>query len=242
MRNLRLLIEYDGTDFVGWQTQANGRSVQWEITRVLGQVLQDHVKLIGAGRTDSGVHASGQAANFRTESLISTAALHQALNGLLPPDVRVRTIEEASEAFHARHDARERRYRYVIGRVPAAIGRHYHWYLRRDLDVGAMNRVAARVIGEHDFEAFCKHAASVDHYRCTVTTAGWVEGEGVLVFRIGANRFLHGMVRALVGTMVDVGRGHTPEDEFPAILESRDRSRAGIAAPARGLVLEQVLY
>ncbi len=242
MRNIRLLLEYDGTEFVGWQTQASGRSVQAEITRVLEQVVQDPVNLIGAGRTDAGVHALGQVANFRTASGIPPAVLHHALNGLLPADIRVHAVEEVAEAFHARYDARERRYRYVIGRIPAAIGRQYRWYVRRELDVPAMQRIAASLAGEHDFEAFCKSAADVDHYRCTVTSATWTEGGGVLELRIAANRFLHGMVRALVGTMVDVGRGSTAEAEFPAILESRDRAAAGMAAPARGLILEKVLY
>jgi tRNA pseudouridine38-40 synthase len=242
MRNLRLLLEYDGTAFVGWQMQANGRSVQGELTRVLEQVLQEQVNLIGAGRTDAGVHARGQVANVRTENDISCPLLEHALNGLLPPDVRVVELADVPVAFHARFDARERRYRYFIARVPAAIGRQYQWYLRKELDVAAMNRIAARIVGDYDFEAFCKYAADVDHCRCTVTDAGWDEGPGVLTFRIAANRFLHGMVRALVGTMVDVGRGYTMEQEFEGIMQSRDRARAGMAAPAHGLVLEQVLY
>jgi tRNA pseudouridine38-40 synthase len=242
MRNLRLLLEYDGTAFVGWQMQANGRSVQGEITRVLEQVVRESVNLIGAGRTDAGVHARGQVANFRTDSEIESFALQQAMNGLLPPDVRVLEVANVPEAFHARFDARERRYRYFIGRTPAAIGRQYRWYLRRDLDVAVMNRIAVRIIGDHDFEAFCKYAADVDHYRCTVTGAGWEAGEGLLTFQVGANRFLHGMVRTLVGTMVDVGRGYTSEQEFEEIMQSRDRARAGMAAPAHGLVLEQVVY
>jgi len=242
MRNLRLLLEYDGTAFVGWQIQANGRSVQGEISRVLEQVLQEKVNLIGAGRTDAGVHARGQVASVRTESDMECPALMHALNGLLPPDVRVLGLTDVPEAFHARFDARERRYRYVIGRIPAAIGRQYRWYLQKELDVAAMNRIAARIVGEHDFEAFCKYAAEVEHYRCTVTGAVWEQGPGVLSFRISANRFLHGMVRALVGTMVDVGRGYTLEQEFEGIMQSRDRARAGMAAPAQGLALEEVVY
>jgi tRNA pseudouridine38-40 synthase len=242
MRNLRLLVEYDGTGYVGWQIQANGRSVQGEITRVLEQVVQEPVNLIGAGRTDAGVHARGQVANCRIEGGISAGALHQALNSMLPPDIRILELTDAPETFHARRDACERRYRYQIGRVPAAIGRQYRWYLRRDLDVAVMNHLALRIVGTHDFEAFCKYAAEVDHYRCTVAAAGWEEEGGLLVFDIRANRFLHGMVRALVGTMVDVGRGYTTVQEFEEIMESRDRSRAGMAAPAHGLVLESVRY
>lgn len=242
MRNLRLLIEYDGTDFVGWQIQATGRSIQGEITRAVEQVVQGSVNLIGAGRTDAGVHARGQVANFRTESGIQATALHAALNGLLPPDIRVHGVTEVAESFHARYDARERRYRYFIGRIPAAIGRQYRWFVRTALDLGAMNRTAAAIVGEHDFGAFCKSTAAVEHHRCVVAFAGWESGEGLLVFEIRSNRFLHGMVRALVGTMVDVGRGFTAEAEFGDILKSGDRSRAGMAAPPHGLVLEEVVY
>lgn len=242
MRTIRLVIEYDGTAFVGWQMQPNGRSVQEEVTRVLRTLVQEEVSVIGAGRTDAGVHARGQVAGFKTGSVLPAARLLAALNGLLPDDICVHAVDEVSEDFHARYGARERRYSYTIATRPLAIGRRYCWELRTPLDVDAMNRLAVLITGEHDFEAFCKYAADVDHYRCTVLRAGWTRGEGRLVFDITANRFLHGMVRALVGTMVEVGRGYTPEASFGTIMESRDRKNAGMAAPASGLVLEEVRY
>lgn len=242
MRNIRLLVEYDGTGFVGWQIQREGRSVQGEILRVLGEVLQEHVNLIGAGRTDAGVHATGQVANFRTRSGMASSRLQRALNGLLPEDIRVHRVEDVPEAFHARFDARERRYRYTIATTPLAVGRQYCWQIGYALDRAVLPRLAALLPGDGEFGAFCKSAADVEHTRCTVTDAVWTWAGDRLTFRIGANRFLHGMVRALVGTMVDVARGYTPEGEFSAIMTSGDRSRAGMAAPACGLVLERVLY
>ena len=242
MREIKLLIEYDGTNFVGWQTQANGRSVQQEITRVLDQVLQEPINCIGAGRTDSGVHARGQVAGFRTGSALGLGSIHSALNGILPDDIYIRAVEEAPPGFHARYDARERAYRYFISQTPSAIGRTYYWYVKYDLNLAAMNQVAHLLCGDHDFESFCKYEAEVSHYRCTVVHSGWTVQGGLLVYEIRANRFLHGMVRALVGTMVDVGRGYTRVDEFPAIMEAKDRRKAGMAAPARGLFLEEVKY
>jgi tRNA pseudouridine38-40 synthase len=242
MRDIKLVIEYDGTNYVGWQTQQNGRSVQEEITKVLDQVLQEPISLIGAGRTDSGVHARGQVAGFRVKSTLGLGSIHSALNGILPDDIYVRSVEEAPPGFHARYDARERLYRYFIVLTPSAIGRMYHWYVKYDLNVQAMNAIARQILGDLDFESFCKYEAEVNHYRCTVTRSEWVQKGDELVFEIRANRFLHGMVRALVGTMVDVGRGYTPVEEFAGIMEARDRRKAGMAAPPHGLFLEEVTY
>jgi tRNA pseudouridine38-40 synthase len=242
MRDIKLVIEYDGTNFVGWQTQANGRSVQEEITKVLDQVLQEPINLIGSGRTDSGVHARGQVAGFRTKSTLGLGSIHSALNGILPDDVFVKSVEEAPPGFHARYDARERFYRYFISLKPTAIGRMYHWYVKYDLNLEAMKAIGARIIGEIDFESFCKYEAEVNHYRCTVVHSDWVSRGEMYVYEIRANRFLHGMVRALVGTMVDVGRGYTRVEEFDAILAAKDRRRAGMAAPPHGLYLEEVTY
>ena len=242
MRNIKLTIEYDGTDFVGWQSQANGRAVQDEVAKVLDQVLQSPVNIIGAGRTDSGVHARGQVANFQTNSTIGVGSIRSALNGVLPEDIYVLSAEEVPENFHARYDARERVYRYFISFIPSAIGRRYQWYVKYDLDVQAMNAVAGRIIGEHDFESFCKYEAEVEHYRCTVSKAQWTKQLPLLIFEICANRFLHGMVRALVGTMLDIGRGFTPLDRFDAIIAAKDRRKAGMAVPPHGLFLEQVVY
>jgi tRNA pseudouridine38-40 synthase len=242
MRNIKLTLEYDGTDFVGWQVQPNGRSVQEELEKALRQILQEECRTHAAGRTDSGVHARGQVINFFTSKTVSPQQLARSLNGVLPEDVVVLKAEEVDERFHARYSAKSRRYRYVISRAPTALLRKYSWALGYQLDVPTMQRCAEMIRGEHDFQSFCKAEAEVDHYRCVVHTAEWREVGVMLEFHIEANRFLHGMVRALVGTMVDVGRGYTPREAFQEILEARNRNAAGMSAPSRGLFLEEVLY
>ncbi len=242
VRNIRLHLEYDGTDYVGWQRQENGRSIQGELERVLGQILGGHVDVIGAGRTDAGVHARGQVANFRTTSDISPDAVKGGLNGLLPDDIVILAAMEVPLEFHARFSARARRYSYRISTVPEALMRRYSWHLRYDLDLALMLQVAQAVLGRHEFTSFCKTASEADHHWCTVTASSWSADGAALIYSITADRFLHGMVRALVGTMVDIGRGYTPADRFVPILEKQERSAAGMAAPARGLVLEEVVY
>jgi tRNA pseudouridine38-40 synthase len=242
MRNIKLVLEYDGTDFVGWQSQTNGRSVQDEITGVLDQVLQEPITLIGAGRTDSGVHARGQVANFKTNSSLAVNSILSALNGTLPDDIYVHSAEEVEEKFHARFDAKERLYKYYIALKPTAIGRQYQWYVKYDLNVNVMNQVAHRILGEHDFESFTKAEALVPHYRCTIMKSEWTATPSMLIYEIRANRFLHGMVRALVGTMVDIGRGYISAAQFDEIMAAKDRRKAGMAVPPSGLFLEEVFY
>ena len=242
MRGFRLTVEYDGTDFVGWQSQQNGRAVQDEILKALHQVLGEEITLIGAGRTDSGVHARGQVAGFRTEKTIEPGKLLTALNGLLSEDVRVLSVKDAPASFHARFDARQRRYSYHISLKPSALDRRTCWYVRYHLDVPMMVAAAKQILGKHDFSAFCKHEAEVDNRVCTVMLSEWNATEDRLVYSIAADRFIHGMVRALVGTMVDIGRGYTPLEKVSDIMASRNRSAAGTAAPAKGLCLEEVVY
>lgn len=242
MRGFKLVIEYDGTDFVGWQSQLNGRAVQDEILKALRKILNEEVTLVGAGRTDSGVHARGQVAGIRTMSAITPGKLHAALNGLLPEDVRIISAEEVPASFHARFDATQRRYSYKILLSPGALDRRTSWQLKYTLDVELMRRAATQISGKHDFSAFCKREAEVENHMCTVMLSRWDVTNERLVYHIAADRFIHGMVRALVGTMVDIGRGYTPIEKLEEIIASRDRSAAGTAAPARGLCLEEVLY
>ncbi len=242
MRNIKLTLEYDGTNFVGWQSQTNGRSVQDEITNVLDQVLQEPITLIGAGRTDSGVHARGQVANFKTASSLGIGSVLSALNGTLPEDIYVHSAEEVDEKFHARFDAKERAYKYYIALKPTAIGRQYQWFVKYDLNVSLMNQVAQGILGEHDFESFTKTEALVPHHRCIINKSEWTKTPSMLIYEVRANRFLHGMVRALVGTMVDIGRGYIPASQFRDIMAAKDRRKAGMAVPPSGLFLEEILY
>jgi tRNA pseudouridine38-40 synthase len=242
MRNFKLLIEYDGTHYGGWQRQENARTIQGEIERVLAIILQEQVSITGAGRTDSGVHARGQVANFTSECSLNPFEMKGGLNGLLPEDIVVHDIEEAALDFHARYSARERHYTYLITRTPTALLRYCAWHVKYDLHVDLMNEAAGSILGIHDFESFCKANSDVEHFRCNVLHASWKEEGSLLTFSIGADRFLHGMVRALVGTMVDVGRNYITLQDFQNIFQKKDRSEAGMAAPAKGLVLERVVY
>lgn len=241
-RNIKLLLEYDGTGFVGWQVQAQGRSVQGELEVTLKHLLQDNVNVIGSGRTDAGVHARGQVANFRTKSGWPVMEIHRALSATLPEDIVVRTAEEVPLEFHSRYNAIERRYQYFISMAKRAVERQYCWYIPYALDLAAMNRASELAHGRHDFEAFSKADSGVSSFVCTVNSAEWRNEDSYFIFQIRADHYVRGMVRALVGTMVDVGRGSRTVDEFNAILLKRDRSKVGSAAPARGLFLEDVRY
>ena len=208
----------------------------------LREILQENVRVVGAGRTDAGVHARGQVGHCLIENQMSVDRMCRGVNALLPADVVVHGVEEVADSFHARYSATGRRYRYTISQVPVALGRDRCWFVGHALDLGTMQKCADGILGEHDFSAVAKTGSSVKHFRCTVSDARWQSREDLRVFDITANRFLYGMVRALVGTMVDVGRGHLTVEDFQTIMSSKDRRNAAMAAPAKGLVLEEVLY
>jgi tRNA pseudouridine38-40 synthase len=241
-RNIRLLLEYDGTGFVGWQVQAQGRSVQGELEATLNQLLQENINVIGSGRTDAGVHARGQVANFRTTGGWAVKEIHRALSATLPEDIAVHTVEEVPLDFHSRYNAIERRYQYFISAAKLAVERQYCWYIPCALDLASMNRTSELIKGQHDFEAFSKTDSGISSFVCTVKSAEWRSEDSYLIFQIRADHYVRGMVRALVGTMVDVGRGYRTVEEFSSILLKRDRSKVGTVAPARGLFLEEVRY
>ena len=243
MRNVKIILEYDGTDFVGWQSQTNGRSVQSVLEAAIGSIIGEQVNVTGAGRTDAGVHARGQVVNFSTGSMMELSILHRAVNGKLPNDVVVRSVEEVPRSFSARYSAKERFYRYFISRRPVAIQRNYCWEVFYALDLKIMNEACRMVESAKDFQSFCKMETEVENYLCSVTNAEWKEeSDAMIVFSIRANRFLHGMVRTLVGTMVDVGRGFITLAQFGEIIDAHDRRKAGMAAPSKGLFLEEVQY
>ena len=226
----------------GWQFQKNGRSVQEELEKAIRHLFQMELRVHGGGRTDAGVHARGQVANIFIEKNIKIDLLAKQLTAVTPHDVIVKKASVVSGDFHARHSAKARRYRYQVSRTPTAIERNYCWQVHSQLDLAAMRACASQILGDHDFQSFCKTIAEVDHYRCNIYSAQWNETDRMLEFEITANRFLHGMVRALVGTMVNVGRGHTPLRNFKLILEAKDRSKAGMSAPSQGLFLEEIVY
>lgn len=241
-RNLKLVLEYEGTDFYGWQRQPGLRTVQGELERAIEQLLQHSVTVTAAGRTDVGVHAMGQVVNFFTPRRLQATRLLLGLNALLPADIRVREVSEVPQSFDARFSALARVYRYRIATRPRAIGRQYVWYYPRALDLELMRQASQVLLGEHDFRAFCRAEATLPHYRCCVEQLEWLRNGEEIWLDITANRFLHGMVRAIVGTLVDVGRGKTPPEQVEHMLRARDRRAAGPTAPAQGLCLMRVIY
>ncbi|MBN2013050.1 tRNA pseudouridine(38-40) synthase TruA [candidate division KSB1 bacterium] len=242
MRNIKLILEYDGTDFCGWQLQPSERTVQGELERALSTIFKQEIRTIAAGRTDSGVHARGQVANFPLDTSMPLAQIRAALNGTLAKDMRIMDIAEVDPAFNARFDAIKREYCYRIARKEKALERHYTWYVGYHLDVEKIRSASTRLVGIHDFRSFCRANANVNHYRCTVEIADWTETGHILSLRIIANRFLHSMVRTIVGTMIEVGRGKWSPEFIQEILDAQNRHFAGPTAPARGLCLERVYY
>ena len=242
-RTIKLTLEYDGTDFVGWQFQENGRSVQEIVEKGLSQILRETVRVAGAGRTDSGVHAKGQVASFQTESSLNCHSIVKGLNGVFPKDVVALEAQDAAEGFHARFSARSRRYEYVIKKRRTAVWRRFCWEVGYTLDSEQMKHCLDEILGLHDFVSFCKSEADIKQFDCTIFNASWrTPDEWTLIFDITSDRFLHGMVRALVGTMVEIGRGYRPLEDMKRIIAAKDRREAGMAAPPKGLFLTNVYY
>lgn len=244
MRTLKLILEYDGADFSGWQVQPGKRTVQGELERILAKLLGGKVAVLGSGRTDAGVHAKGQVVSLQTASQRSPEVILRALNSGKERDLAVREVVDLGENsdFHARFSAKSRVYEYRIfqGRTP--LRRRYAWEVTYPLDPVRVKQAAKCLVGKHDFTSFSSAKAEVKTRVCVVKEAGW-HGEGEeLVFRIEADRFLQAMVRSLVGTMVDIGRGRFKPGDMRRILMARDRSLAGKTAPAHGLCLMEVKY
>jgi tRNA pseudouridine38-40 synthase len=241
-RNIRLIIEYEGTDFSGWQRQPDSRTVQGEIEEELREILQDEVKLIGSGRTDAGVHALEQVANFKTESKLNLDSILKGLNSLLPEDILIKDIEEVNLDFNSRYSARSRVYRYKIYLGKSVFLRRYVWEVLFNLDFEKINSATQLIKGKHDFSSFCVTGSAKENNQCEILKAFWDKDGKNLEFEIEADRFLHSMVRSLVGTLVDVGRGYFTLEDFSEILKARDHTKAGLTAPAKGLYLVKVNY
>ena len=245
MKNFKLTIEYDGTGYHGWQRQSQQRSIQGEIEKALATMTRTPVKLIGSGRTDAGVHALGQVANFHCDTTIPADGFRRGLNSLLPADIVIRHCVPADPSFHARFDAVGKRYHYqVLNReTPSALHDRYVWHVRKPLNLETMGAAARHLLGSHDFKAFEGAGSPRSHTVRRIMHADLAaKGENRVVFRIEGSGFLRFMVRNIVSTLVNVGTGEMTPDDFRQVLLSKDRARAGATAPARGLFLMWVHY
>ena len=244
-KTFKLIIEYDGSAFHGWQRQKKDRTVQETIEKALAVMTREKVTVVGSGRTDAGVHALGQVACFRTRSRLDAEVFVNGLNSLLPGDVVVRACYRMPDSFHARFDVTAKHYRYhILNRsIAPAIGRQFVWHIRKPLDTAAMSQAARMLIGTHDFKAFEGTGSPRDHTVRTVTDSTvTATGGGNLTYDIKANGFLRYMVRNISGTLVEVGLGKRSVPDIQEILLSKDRSQAGATAPPHGLFLMDVVY
>jgi tRNA pseudouridine38-40 synthase len=245
-RTIKLLLEYDGTDLCGWQRQANGPTVQQHLEEALERMVGTPVAVVGASRTDAGVHALGQVASFRTEARIPLHGFRMGMNSLLPPAIAVVAAEEVAEDFHARFSARGKRYRYSIltRSARAPLIRHRVWHKGgARLDVAAMREAAAALPGERDWSAFRAAGCTARTATRRVDAVEVAEPEAHRIdIVVRGNAFLRNMVRILAGTLVEVGLGKLAPGQVAEIVESRDRTRAGPTAPPHGLCLEEVIY
>jgi tRNA pseudouridine38-40 synthase len=242
MNNYKLLIQYDGTNYAGWQHQENAVTIQQKIVEAVNTLINEEVNLIGSGRTDAGVHALGQAANFKTEQELDLFKFKYSLNSILPKDISIIDIQRVHQDFHARFDAKKRSYLYIIVKNKSPFYDRYSYFYHGQLNCGVLNSLSSNFIGEHDFTSFCKKKSETENKICKVVTAHWKETKGLIFFLIEADRFLHGMVRTIVGTILHSYKNNLAESYIVKILESKDREAAGECAPAKGLFLYKVKY
>ncbi|MCR6543988.1 tRNA pseudouridine(38-40) synthase TruA [Dehalobacterium formicoaceticum] len=246
MRNIKLLIEYDGTNYIGWQSQPSyqGKNIQGIIEAGIRKMVHHEVRLNAAGRTDAGVHARGQVANFFTESLIPAERFPWALKGILPYDIVVKAACDVPEDFHARYHATEKTYRYVIRRaaLPDAFDWKYGYHFPYPLNISEMEQAARFFLGTHDYRSFCAKGSPVKKFVRTVTRAELIHDGDYLYFDVTAKGFLYHMVRIMVGTLVEIGRGRWQAEDIKRILAKKERKYAGPTALAHGLYLQEVKY
>ena len=242
---IALLIEYDGTDFAGWQIQPGVRTVQQELETAFKIVFQEQIAVTASGRTDAGVHALGMVAHatLPESSSIGLEKLTQAINGNSGRDVVIHSIKKVTEDFHARYSTLDREYQYTIFKHRTALHRNFSWFVWETLDLTSMKRAAFHVIGDHDFTSYSKRSDDVDHYRSIVDTCEFEEFEEKIILTIRANRFVRGMVRSLIGALVEVGRGKLSEERFVELLNTpTEENRAKYLAPAEGLTIWKIRY
>ena len=244
MHRVRLIVEYDGTNYVGWQVQPNGLSVQEVLERELNKLTHEDIRINGSGRTDSGVHARAQVVHFDTNSRIPAEKFPYALNVSLPPDIRVKYGDEPNPDFHARFDVLKKSYRYTLYSAPhdSAFCYNNALHIHQRLDIEKMQRAADCIIGEHDFAAFKAEGVELKSTVRTMYTSKWTRDGNFIYYDICGSGFMYNMVRILVGTMVAIGKGYLPENTIDDALKKCTRNAAGDTAPARGLMMTRVVY
>ena len=235
-------ISYNGKNYHGWQSQLNAVGVQQKVEEALSQLFREKISIVGSGRTDTGVHCKQQFFHADIENEFDIDTLIIRLNSFLPKDIAIRSIRKVKQEASARYDAFERTYEYHITRVKDPLKDGLAFYFFKEIDLPTLQRAAALLTGKHDFECFSKVKTDVNHFICDIKEAEWNQKGDLLVFTITANRFLRGMVRAIVGTLLDTGTGKISLDDFKSILKSKDRKKAGMNAPPEGLFLMSVKY
>ena len=244
MRNIKLIIEYDGKKFGGWQKQPNKLNIQGEIEKAIEEITGERVELNASGRTDAGVHSLGQTANFKTNTQIDIEKIPVAINSKLKNSIRVINAEEVDESFHSRYSCKGKKYRYVINnsKYGSAIYRDLEYHMPIKLDINEMKKAIKYFEGEHDFKGFKASGTSSKNSVRTIYNAEVKRDEDRIIIELEGNGFLYNMVRIISGTIVDVGLGKIKPEEIPEIIASKDRSRAGKTLPAHGLYLVEVYY
>lgn len=244
MNNYKLLIQYDGTSYSGWQIQKNGTTVQQKIVEAVVVITKEKVNLIGSGRTDTGVHALGQVANFRIEQELDLRKFQYSLNSILPKDIAISNIEKVSESFHARFDAKNRSYIYLFTHNKSPFYEKYSYLYPpvKDFEIDKLNSLSKTLIGRHDFTSLSKKNIEIEEKYCTITEIHWRCTLDKTIFYITANRFLHGMVRTIIGTLLYAAERNLDADYINEVLELKDRTQAEQSVPAKGLFLYKVKY
>jgi tRNA pseudouridine38-40 synthase len=235
-------LAYNGTKYHGWQIQPNASSVQETLNNALSVILNSDITIMGAGRTDTGVHAKEMFAHFDFESAFETESTVHKLNSYLPKDIVIFDIFPVHDEAHARFDAKKRTYRYHISTFKDAFSQDGSWYYHQKLDVDLMNQAAALLLNHTDFQCFSKVNTDVNTFNCTVSEAYWIQENNQLIFTISADRFLRNMVRAIVGTLVNIGLHKISLSDFNTIIENKNRNEAGFSVPAQGLYLVKIDY
>ena len=247
IKNVKLTIQYDGTRYSGWQIQKEQDTIQGELKKCIGEIVkEDNVNIIGSGRTDSGVHALGQVANFKVNSNMSDLDFKNAINAKISKDIRIIKVEIVDDDFNSRFSAFKREYVYIIKKKETPFDYNYHWSYRYDFDIQRLNKCADIVLNNTNFSNFCRHSPDIDNYLCLIDFSKWEiddDWNGVkLTYKIRANRFLHHMVRMIVGTMLEVSRNRISIKDFEELFNENSKNNKVLTAPSTGLYLSKVYY